>query len=35
MAAGGEAKPDFLDFDKDGNKEESMKDALKIGTALQ
>ena len=29
MAAGGEAKPDFLDFDKDGNKEESMKDALK------
>ena len=29
MAAGGEAKPDFLDFDKDGNKEESMKEALK------
>ena len=29
MAAGGEAKTDFLDFDKDGNKEESMKDALK------
>ena len=23
------AKPDYLDFDKDGNKEESMKDALK------
>ncbi len=22
-------KPDFLDFDKDGNKEEPMKDALK------
>tara|TARA_R100000353_G_scaffold38118_1_gene30173 strand:- start:9665 stop:9847 length:183 start_codon:yes stop_codon:yes gene_type:complete len=23
------AKPDFLDLDKDGNKEESMKDAAK------
>ena len=22
-------KPDYLDFDKDGNKEEPMKDALK------
>jgi hypothetical protein len=22
-------KPDFLDFDKDGNKEEPMEDALK------
>ena len=28
MAAGGEAKPDFLDFDNDGDKEESMKQAL-------
>ena len=28
MADGGEAKPDFLDFDNDGDKEESMKQAL-------
>jgi len=28
MATGDEAKPDFLDFDKDGDKEESMKQAL-------
>ena len=28
-AAGGAAKPDFLDIDKDGNKTESMKAASK------
>ena len=28
-AAGGAAKPDFLDIDKDGNKSESMKAASK------
>ena len=28
MAAGDEVKPDFLDFDNDGDKEESMKQAL-------
>jgi len=28
MQVGG-AKPDYLDFDKDGNKKESMKSALK------
>ena len=28
FADGGEAKPDFLDFDNDGDKEESMKQAL-------
>ena len=27
MQAGGAAKPDFLDIDKDGNKTESMKEA--------
>ena len=26
---GGEAKPDFLDMDKDGDKKESMKQAMK------
>ena len=29
-AAGGAAKPDFLDIDKDGNKTESMKAASAI-----
>ena len=26
---GGESKPDFLDLDKDGDKDEPMKDAIK------
>jgi len=29
MMAGSGSKPDFLDFDKDGNTSESMKKALK------
>ena len=35
MYKSGGAKPDYLDFDKDGNKKESMKSALKSKKKLK